>query len=425
MRPSFLGRAMRRWTQTRRRWPLTQQMAVVFAAVVLGNATMIITATTAWQAYATPRYLAKLTPDAKEAFEDVLADRLPDRKQLAALQRESKILNVEMQRETETVLYICIGLAALLSFGVGLMVLRRLGRGLSMIALAARQIADGDLNARAEEGGFSSSEETALTADFNRMAAALQRAERELAESTAAIAHELRTPLTILRGRLHGMQDGLFPLEPHEVTGLLYQVEGLGRLIDDLQTISLANSGRLIINAEPTNLADEVRRVLTVIEPDLLKSGLEPALDLAEARLCADGARLRQVIIAVLSNACRYAANSGVIRLSTRCHGSEVSFEVVDHGPGLPENAQEMVFDRFWRGEVSRGRHGGGSGLGLAVVRTIVEAHGGRVHFCNHVGGGTIFTLWLSVDHPAPQTLHNTLTRAKYMQSNTGSLASK
>lgn len=163
-----------------------------------------------------------------------------------------------MQRETETVLDICIGLAALLSFGVGLMVLRRLGRGSSMIALAARQIADGDLNARAEEGGFSSSEETALTADFNRMAAALQRAERELAESTAAIADQLRTPLTILRGRLHGMQDGLFPLEPHEVTGLLYQVEGLGRSIDDLQTISLANSGGLIINAEPTNLADEI-----------------------------------------------------------------------------------------------------------------------------------------------------------------------
>ena len=227
------------------------------------------------------------------------------------------------------------------------------------------------------------------------MAASLQRAERELAEGTASIAHELRTPLTVLRGRLHGIADGVFALEPKEVEGLLYQVEGLGRLVDDLQTLSFANAQRLILDVQETDIADEVRRVIAATQPDLVAAGLKPVLDLAPARLRGDGARLRQILGAVLANARRYAPGSGVLRIKTRQDGECAVLEVIDQGPGLPEGSEEFAFDRFWRGEASRNRNTGGSGLGLAVVRAIVEAHGGHVQLTNHSGGGAAFVMRL------------------------------
>jgi two-component system, OmpR family, sensor histidine kinase AdeS len=179
------------------------------------------------------------------------------------------------------------------------------------------------------------------------------------------------------------------------VQGLLYQVEGLGRLVDDLQTLSLANSQRLILTEGATDLADEVRRILATMEPDLAAAGLEPVLALQNASLIADGVRVRQVIAAVLTNACRYASSSGVLRISTRSDQSSAILEIVDNGPGLPECANGIAFDRFWRGESSRSRHTGGSGLGLAVVRAIVEAHGGTATLTNRKYGGAIFEMRL------------------------------
>lgn len=403
-----IGAALRAWRRGRRRWPLRRQMAVVFAAVMLGNAALVVIATNIWGVFAEDRWLSQLTPQARRAYDEIQADRLPDRSALVALQAESKRLMADLAIEGNVVLYGAIRIAAVLSFTIGYLLLGRLGRGLTGVAGTARRIAGGDMGARAEGGGFSSLEETQLTIDFNSMAASLQRAERELAESTASIAHELRTPLTILRGRLHGMADGLFALEPQEVTGLLYQVEGLARLVDDLQTVSLANSGRLIMSFGQTDLAIEVSRVLDAMGPDLAKAGLDPVVCAERAPLMADGVRLRQVIAAVLANVCRYAPDSGVVRISTRQSRAGVFLEILDHGPGLPADSEERAFDRFWRGEASRSRNTGGTGLGLAVVRTIAEAHGGSVTIGNHDGGGTLFTLRL----PVLPRLHTSSTPA-------------
>jgi two-component system, OmpR family, sensor histidine kinase AdeS len=278
---------------------------------------------------------------------------------------------------------------------LGYVVFGRMGRGLTNIADAAQQIAQGDLTARANMVTLASREEAQLTTDFNAMAIALQRAERELAEGSAAIAHELRTPLTILRGRLHGISDGVFQLREEEVQGLLYQVEGLGRIVDDLQTLSLAGSGRMALNREDIDLAQEVERVLTAVQPDLEAAGLSPVRNLDSAPLHGDGARVRQAISAVLANAQRYAAGSGILRITTWIGADQAILEIVDLGPGLPEGIGDQAFDRFWRADESRGRKTGGSGLGLAVVRTIVEAHGGHATIANHDGGGTIFVMRL------------------------------
>jgi two-component system, OmpR family, sensor histidine kinase AdeS len=397
---------LRRWLRMRRRWPLSRQISAVFVAAMIGNALLIILATDIWSAYATKREIANFSPAARQAYEAVEANRVPDRQGLKELMTQASNIESRIESESNFVLYGCVGLAAVLTFGVGYLMLGRLGRGLGSVADSARQIAAGDLAARARPKGFASREEAQLTTDFNAMAASLQRAERELAESTASIAHELRTPLTILRGRLHGIADGVFALEPKEVEGLLYQVEGLSRLVDDMQTLSLASAQRLILDLTETDLAEEVRRVVIATRPDLEAAGIEPALNLLPTPLHADGARVRQVLGVVLANARRYAKDSGALRIVTRSETDAAILEIVDNGPGLPEGSEDMAFDRFWRAEVSRNRHTGGSGLGLAVVRVIVEAHGGTAALRNHKGGGAIFTMRL----PQKQSLHRIST---------------
>ncbi len=391
---------LRRWLRLRRRWPLTRQIAIVFTALMIGNAVLISTALDYWSDYAIARELESMSPMAQRAYDAFNKGRIISGKDLKTLNDEFKPIEASLNNEIDTALYGMIGVAGLITMGLGYLFLGRLGRGLSSVAMAARRIADGDLSARATHVGFASREETQLMGDFNTMSSALQRAERELAESTASIAHELRTPLTILRGRLHGIADGVFALESKEVEGLLYQVEGLSRLVDDLQTLSLAKAQRMILDRADTDLAEEVRRVLAATQPDLEASGLEPVIDLAPTKLHADGARLRQILGAVLANARRYAPDSGILRITTREDGPFAVLEVIDNGPGLQSGGEDLAFDRFWRGEVSRNRHTGGSGLGLAVVRVIVETHGGTATLRNHTGGGAIFTMRLPCDEP-------------------------
>jgi two-component system, OmpR family, sensor histidine kinase AdeS len=396
MKGFFFAGAYRAWRRKRRRWPLTRQITILFTVLMVTNGLLISAALEYWGEYMVEAALADMSPLAQKTYKKLeKSNYIPTPSEMKELNKELLPLQNQLNGDLDTALYAMIALAGLVTMGVGYLILGRLGRGLTSVAAAARQIAAGDLAARAKPVGFASREETELIGDFNAMSVALQRAERELAESTASIAHELRTPLTILRGRLHGIADGIFALEPKEVEGLLYQVEGLGRLVDDLQTLSLANAHRLILDLEKTDLAEEVRRVLASTGPDLESAGLQAALALHSAPLIADGARVRQVISAVLANARRYAPGSGVLRIATRSDSSAAILEIVDHGPGLPKGADDIVFDRFWRGEASRSRNTGGSGLGLAVVRAIVEAHGGTATLANHAGGGAHFEMRL------------------------------
>jgi two-component system, OmpR family, sensor histidine kinase AdeS len=387
----------RRWWRTRPRWPLTRQISMIFAVAMFANATVIIVVSEWWGEYAVEDALSSMSPGALQTYKMLERGGVPKPNEITQLMKESDPIEARLDRELNTIVYTLVAIAAVVTFALGYLVLGRMGKGLTNVAGAARQIADGDLNARAAPIKYASREEAQLTTDFNFMSASLQRAERELAESTASIAHELRTPLTILRGRLHGIADGVFALAPEEIDGLLFQVEGLGRLVDDLQTLSLANSHRLVLDLGETDLSVEVRRVLAATQPDLEAAGLEPVLDISNAPLRADGVRIRQVIGAVLANACRYAADSGLLRITTRTDGYEAMLEIVDYGPGLPDGTGDRAFDRFWRGEASRSRNTGGSGLGLAVVRAIVEAHRGRATLSNHAGGGTLFEMHLPV----------------------------
>jgi two-component system, OmpR family, sensor histidine kinase AdeS len=394
---------VRRWWRTRKRWPLTRQISMVFAVAMFVNGLLVSAGLDYYFAGKAQAVVASLSPAAQRAYRNVEAGRAADSKDLAALSAEIAPLNDRLKIESDAVFYVLIAIAALMTFALGYVFVGRLGRGLSDVGDAARMIAQGDLSARARPVQFASREEVQLTRDFNAMAVALQHADLELKDSTAAIAHELRTPLTILGGRLHGIEDGVFDASPEHIRSLILQVDGLGRLVEDLRTLSLANSGKLTLNLAAIDLAEEVRHVIATLHPDLDAAGLDTVLDLEPAPFIGDGPRLRQAIGAVLANAQRYAAHSGVLRIETHSGRDYIVVRVLDSGPGLSAEASSRAFERFWRGEQSRARHYGGSGLGLSVVRAIADAHGGTVALTDRESGGAAFEMILPHD---PALLH-------------------
>lgn len=294
--------------------------------------------------------------------------------------------------------YLIFAILLLVGLVVAAVVASRLARRilapLNSLAESARRIAAGDLEARALPGDRSLGETAHLVDDFNAMAVRLQRMTSDMTAWNAAIAHELRTPLTILRGRLQGMKDGVFKPDEAQIRGLLFQVEGLTRLVDDLHIVTLQDIGRLEMRVEPTRIDVEIRHAVDSVSDTLHEAGFTVELDLADVVVACDGARIRQALLGLLDNARRYAV-PGRLRIALELHESTFALNVEDDGPGLAPEFAHQVFEPFTRADASRSRKFGGSGLGLSVVRAIALAHGGQAVYRSSAAGGSIFELVL------------------------------
>lgn len=301
-------------------------------------------------------------------------------------------------------LIVGIPLAALGSWWLS----RRIVVPLLELARAIRAVAAGDLKARATPRIRGFGESARLVDDFNLMAQRLERAEAELRYSNSAAAHELRTPLTILKGRLQGVAEGVFTLTPELVELLLTQVDGLTRIVEDLRTLGLFNAGALELSVATIDLADVARDVVTLSIDRLTEKSMPVSLHLAPARVTADPDRMRQLLLALLDNAMRYAPG-GALVVETATWAGTAIVRCRDHGPGLSPQALQHAFEPFWRAEDSRTRDKGGSGLGLSVVSAIAHAHGGRVEGVNMADGGACFTVVLPTQAHRPVHPHTLL----------------
>ena len=289
-----------------------------------------------------------------------------------------------------------MGLITCISLAVGVAAAIKLSRRVLMplnsVAASLRRLADGDLDVQAVAPDASMGEAAVLVEDFNSMAKRLKRMAEEQSFWNAAIAHELRTPLTILRGRLQGLAEGVFEPDTAQFYSLLAQVEGLTRLIEDLRVVGLGDNGYLKVNIQEADLAQEIRADAQLFEPGFRAAGFVLQLDLLPQALTCDPARMRQALLALLENAKRHATPGTVtVRLSR--HDGVNCLSVADEGPGVDEAFATHIFDPFQRGEVSRSRAQGGSGLGLAVVRAIALAHNGNATCRQLDKGGSCFEL--------------------------------
>jgi|TARA_R110002124_G_scaffold138720_1_gene302601 two-component system sensor histidine kinase AdeS len=286
-----------------------------------------------------------------------------------------------------------IGIVGLvIAIALAIWLARRIARPMGAVGYAARQIAQGDLATRVEPVPEAQGETALLIADFNAMADRLERMAEDVSTWNAQIAHELRTPLTILQGRLQGAKDGVFPLDAVLLDGLLVQVAGLTRLVEDLRSVSLADSGRLDLVLTDVDLAAEIEGMAPTLRSILEPVGFTLSLVLAPGTIRADAGRIRQAVLALVDNASRHADPCEIaIRLSYFSGGASIAVE--DAGPGLPAELEDRAFQQFTRG----GQSAGGSGLGLSVVRGIVRAHSGNVAY-RRDGTRSVFQITLSAD---------------------------
>ncbi|MGB2984198.1 MAG: ATP-binding protein [Candidatus Bipolaricaulia bacterium] len=282
---------------------------------------------------------------------------------------------------------IAIGLALILSVFLILQILSPLKK----LTRATERIAHGDLP---DSVRLRSHDELGqLGKSFDQMLANLKHSEALRQMMTADIAHELRTPVTIIQGTLEALIDGVYEPSSETIAPIYEETLHLGRLIDDLRDLALAEAGELRLEREPVDLEGLIRRITeaAVSSPDVaptLRIDVEHVVPLVEA----DPKRLRQVIANLLSNALRHTPNDGEIMIGLRRASNAVEIVITDTGPGIAKEDLTHLFERFYRGDPARNR-GGGSGLGLAIARQWVEAHGGTIRAENAPEGGARFTV--------------------------------
>ncbi|MDX2234657.1 MAG: ATP-binding protein [Hyphomonadaceae bacterium] len=372
----------------------TQVVAVIIAAVTL---TVIIGygGLTAFGAFQEAEMIKQFSEPAQRAIARLEAQKIPAPADLEALIVEGPDAQADFDFRQNVALAVLSVISALIGSVTGAALSARFSRPIEDVARAVRAIAAGDLTARAPSRSGGSGETVQLIQDFNAMAAVLERTDRELRESSAAIAHELRTPLTVLRGRLQGISDGVFGAGPKEIDSLIRQVDALAAIVEDLRVVSLAAVGALKLNLSELDLAETVDAVATSVRPDLEAAGMGVELDLAPAHVHADAARIQQVVGALTDNAIRYAGEGGQLRIEVGQTAAWAFIRVLDRGPGFAKADLPRLFDRFWRADASRSRAVGGSGLGLSVVKSITEAHGGACLAANRENGGAVLEVRL------------------------------
>lgn len=274
-----------------------------------------------------------------------------------------------------------IGAAAAILLGslAAWWLVRRLMRPLDQLTDASRSIAVGDLAARVPEPP--DPELRTLAQSFNRMAATLERAEHLRRALIEDVAHELRTPLTSLRGYTEALADGVVQPTPDMLRTVHEEIQRLTRLIEELDQLARGEPGERALAMTEVDLAAIVRRTLDLQSPELARREVEVRLEGADAlpALWADPDAIGQVVTNLVQNAERYTDAGGWITVRLRSEGGQLRCAIENTGSEIPADELSLIWERLHRVDRSRARASGGAGIGLAIVRQIVEAHGGKV----------------------------------------------
>lgn len=280
-------------------------------------------------------------------------------------------------------------IAGAVALVVALYVSVRVTRPVTALTTAAGDLAAGRRDARVDTDG--PGELRTLAEAFNGMADHLDREDRLRRNLVADVAHELRTPLAILQGSTEALLDGIDQPTAEVLGSLNDEVTRLRRLVGDLETLAAAEAAGLRPRADRVDLADIATSAADLLRPLADDRTTTLTVDAEAAAVIGDADRLHQIAVNLIANAVKFTPAGGAITISTRSSGATTSLEVLDNGPGIPEQDLPHVFERFWRG--ANGNKASGSGIGLAVVSELVAAHHGTVTGENVPGGGTRFTV--------------------------------
>ncbi len=267
---------------------------------------------------------------------------------------------------------------------------RRTWRPVRDLIGAAGALADGDYTVRVEPDGSAAIRPVARS--FNDMAQRLESADEARRQLLADLGHELRTPLTVVQGEIEAMLDGVHEPDPEHLELLLEEVAVMERLLEDLRTLSLAESGALALHPEPVDLPDLISDVLDAHRRSAAAAGVTVTARISAeiGEVVVDPVRIREVLANLVINAVRAMPDGGILIVSADRHGQSIHIAVTDTGVGIDPADLGHVFDRFRKGSTSSG-----SGLGLTISRDLVEAHGGSISIDSTLGRGTTVTVSL------------------------------
>jgi signal transduction histidine kinase len=304
--------------------------------------------------------------------------------------------------------------AGILALVLGLIFGRGVTSPVRDLTDAARTLASGDRSSRVqvrdERGEFGE-----MARAFNSMAAAVDEEDRLRRLFASDVAHEIRTPLAILRSQVEAIQDGVQAPTAETIASLHEEVLRLGRLTTDLETLASTDAAGFSLKREPVELGVIVREVLLEFAPSLEDRGIQLASQIDGAVIEGDEMRLHQVAANLMSNALKFTPAEGRVDVALGRDGRQALLRVTNTGPGIPPDELPHVFDRFFRGRDVRA---GGSGIGLSVVRTLVEAHGGTVAADSRPDGLTSFEIRLPL---ASQMEHAGFTTSSRLPDTFGS----
>jgi signal transduction histidine kinase len=271
--------------------------------------------------------------------------------------------------------------------------LRRLAAPTGDVIEAVGRVADGDLSTRVRERG--PREARALARAFNAMTSRLEAGEEQRRRLLADVSHELRTPLSIVQGNLEALVDGVHAADEAHLAAILDETKVLSRLVEDLRTLSLAESGALALHREPVDVGALIRESVESFASQAQPAGvaLEAQVSSGLAQVDADPVRAREIVGNLIANALRYTPRGGRITVSAQADGDGLAVAVRDTGAGIEPERIGRIFDRFYKSPESRG-----AGLGLAIAKQLVEAHGGQISATSVLGQGTEIRFTLPVD---------------------------
>ena len=304
--------------------------------------------------------------------------------------------DLAFQQEQLRAAWIIAGFALGLAALVAVVLARAFLQPIRRVADATHQLAAGHYATRVAIG--SRDELGRLAEDFNRLAQALERNEELRRRFMADVSHELRTPIAVLRAGLEALEDGVRPLTRESLASLHGEVTALGKLVEDLYQLALADVGALTYRRERIDIAEVLEQSVEPFAARLAERrlSLERKFD-AGVKVMADGDRLAQAFRNLLENSARYTDAGGRLRISAGRANGRVAIDFEDSAPGVPADALPHLFERFYRVEGSRSRANGGAGLGLAIVRSVIEAHGGAIEAAASQLGGMRVTITLPV----------------------------
>jgi two-component system, OmpR family, sensor histidine kinase BaeS len=300
-------------------------------------------------------------------------------------------------------LLIALGIAALVALAVSLFLTRRIGSSLAELTSAARLVAGGRYEARVPDPGMGP-ELDELAGAFNHMAARLDESEGLRRRLLSDVAHELRTPVATLEAQLEGIEDGLVPVDAATIRVLRDQGARLTRLAEDLAAVTRAQSGDVRLDVAAHRPAELLSAAAAAARPRAEAADVRVEVEAAPGLpvLAVDPERMAQVLGNLLDNALRHTPPGGTVTLRGAAVDDGVELSVTDTGEGIDPRHLPHVFERFYRAEDARDRHSGGSGIGLAITKALVEAHGGTVRAASAGRGqGSTFVVTLPAAPPS------------------------